>query len=728
MKNENGKYKYYAFISYKREDERWAKWLQKKLEAYGFPIALRKENPSLPSKIRPVFRDQSELSGGKLKEAIENGLKDSKYLIVICSPRAAKSPWVSKEVQYFIDHGREEYIIPFIIGGSPNASDPENECFPEGLRSLSGENEILGINISEMGRDAAVIKVIARMFDLRFDTLWQRHERSKRRVRIIILLSVLLFTFASLGIGAYMMYLNKQISSERDKTLEANWRMMEDRARIISSIAKQEIEKGNVYESIIALLNILPENTEKPYVPEIEEALRLAYDKLNSGEWLYTVLDGYCDQFYVTNNQKYLICWNNERIDVRDVVTDNIIYTLLNTNSQKESDLENSSKSNYVFESSDGKKLYWTDMIESFKAYDISNGSYLQSCSNRSSFTKDVIYPAKALDLGLFYGNSSITGNNEDFSLLLIKRFAKYYEEGEGFSYTLKDIKNNYDRFSLDNGGKYYGMLTDISRCSFSPDDSLMVLSFRNGKSVIYDSETGYPLKENYCMECDHYSNWVKCINNNTIIHSSRFENGLIVLNSNFERIDSVPSISGGEIVNGAMTRNGNKIWTVGEGEFCSFTKSVTNNSNSNIETLSPADLMHKESVSVGDKYFIECLDDKVICTNLKSGKKWTYSSNLGCSLLSTFDNNRLLIVRNYQRFYDDIVFLDISTGIPVYQIAGFEDVFFNKKTNGWVFTEEYTDKVAANVLPFKDVVAFCKSAVRGRKMTQKGKKLFHQI
>lgn len=117
-------YEYFAFISYKREDEKWAKWLQKKLESYSLPTAIRKENPELPNKIRPVFRDQSELSGGNLKAEIEKGLNRSKYLIVICSPRSAKSPWVSKEVQHFIDQGRENYIIPFIIGGTPNASIP----------------------------------------------------------------------------------------------------------------------------------------------------------------------------------------------------------------------------------------------------------------------------------------------------------------------------------------------------------------------------------------------------------------------------------------------------------------------------------------------------------------------------------------------------------------------------------------------------------------------------
>lgn len=139
-------FKYFAFISYKREDEKWAKWLQNKLESYNLPTALRKKQPSLPAKIRPVFRDQSELSGGNLKEEIEKGLSSSKYLIVVCSTRAAKSPWVSKEVQWFIDHGRENDIIPFIVGGTANASNPEDECFPEGLRKLSGERELLGIN------------------------------------------------------------------------------------------------------------------------------------------------------------------------------------------------------------------------------------------------------------------------------------------------------------------------------------------------------------------------------------------------------------------------------------------------------------------------------------------------------------------------------------------------------------------------------------------------------
>ncbi len=217
---DNQEFEYFAFISYKREDEKWAKWLQKKLESYSLPTTIRKENPELPNKIRPVFRDQSELSGGNLKVEIEKGLNGSKYLIVICSPRSAKSPWVSKEVQHFIDQEREEYIIPFIIGGTPNAANPEDECFPEGLRQLKGEKEILGININEMGRDAAVIKVIARMFDLRFDALWQRYEKEKRKRRIMLILCGIILVGLSLGIAGYIARQNTKLSIANEKVLE----------------------------------------------------------------------------------------------------------------------------------------------------------------------------------------------------------------------------------------------------------------------------------------------------------------------------------------------------------------------------------------------------------------------------------------------------------------------------------------------------------------------------
>ena len=203
-----GKYQYFAFISYKREDEEWAKWLQHKLEHYKLPLNLNGRT-DLPKEIRPVFKDTSELSPGNLPIQIQQALELSKYLIVICSPRSAKSEWVNKEVEAFISMGRTMNVIPFIIGGTPFAKDIKQECFPSALRELPQEQEILGANINEMGRDAAAVKVVARMFDIRFDELWQRHEREQKRKRFIISASVTTFILFLIGIAFWMYYQKK---------------------------------------------------------------------------------------------------------------------------------------------------------------------------------------------------------------------------------------------------------------------------------------------------------------------------------------------------------------------------------------------------------------------------------------------------------------------------------------------------------------------------------------
>lgn len=55
--------KYYAFISYSRKDEEWAKWIQHEFEHYKLPVTLNGKE-GLPSEFRPIFRDVDELVGG----------------------------------------------------------------------------------------------------------------------------------------------------------------------------------------------------------------------------------------------------------------------------------------------------------------------------------------------------------------------------------------------------------------------------------------------------------------------------------------------------------------------------------------------------------------------------------------------------------------------------------------------------------------------------------------
>lgn len=172
----------YAFISYNHQDMKAARWLHRKLEAYRLPADIHNEF-SESKYLRPVFRDQEDLNTGILSEELRKNLRDSKFLIVICSPHSARSVWVNEEVKTFIEWGQLEYIIPFIIDGIPN-SDDERECFPMALKEYTRrhpEQELLGIDVAEAGREKAFIRVISRMLDVSFDELWKRHERERRR-------------------------------------------------------------------------------------------------------------------------------------------------------------------------------------------------------------------------------------------------------------------------------------------------------------------------------------------------------------------------------------------------------------------------------------------------------------------------------------------------------------------------------------------------------------------
>jgi len=163
---------------------KWAKWLQRKLESYRLPSFLRKKHPRIPKYPRPVFRDQTDLGITPLEQGLRGELKDSRYLILVCSPKAAKSEWVNKEVQAFIDMGREGSIITFIVNGEPNSRDHQRECYPHTLRQTREQPR--GASIEELGSQKTLVRIVAAILGLKFDELWQRHRRRERIQKAMI--------------------------------------------------------------------------------------------------------------------------------------------------------------------------------------------------------------------------------------------------------------------------------------------------------------------------------------------------------------------------------------------------------------------------------------------------------------------------------------------------------------------------------------------------------------
>ena len=87
--------KYWAFLSYSHTDRQWGDWLHKALETYRIPrrlIGKESRDGKIPARVFPVFRDREELPvSADLSSNIEEALRESRYLIVICSPRATRS-------------------------------------------------------------------------------------------------------------------------------------------------------------------------------------------------------------------------------------------------------------------------------------------------------------------------------------------------------------------------------------------------------------------------------------------------------------------------------------------------------------------------------------------------------------------------------------------------------------------------------------------------------------
>ena len=199
---EADRHRYWAFISYSHQDERWATWLHKKLERYRIPgrlVGRTTKAGIVPKRIYPVFRDRDELPGSSdLGKKISAALRSSRFLVVLCSPNSAHSHWVNEEVKEFKRLGGEDRVLSFIVDGEPWASDkPESgllECFPDAVRhgvttdgELSRERSEPIAADARAGKDGpknAFIKLLSGLLDVDYDDLKQRDKRRRMWMRV----------------------------------------------------------------------------------------------------------------------------------------------------------------------------------------------------------------------------------------------------------------------------------------------------------------------------------------------------------------------------------------------------------------------------------------------------------------------------------------------------------------------------------------------------------------
>ncbi len=334
MSEQETEYRYDVFISYRHTplDRAWAKWLVESLEGYTVPTGLIEKGAK--AGIERVFRDEDELpSSANLGPQLKQALRQSRYLIVICTKSTPESQWVNAEVQTFRDLGRHERILALLVDGEPKESFPEalghikeTVTDPDGTtRVQMTEVEPLAADVrpradesEKVQKEKALLRIIATLIGVKYDDLWQRHARraaKKRRILALAALATLFLIASSVYLYVTNMAAEKaktevalgQVQAEQLKTQSA---LLEAQAQTLLAKARLQRMRNKPHQAV-ALFTAALESTmhTKQEVPVWNELMalastvetskvltghtkmirRVAFDQ--SGEWLASASD-----------------------------------------------------------------------------------------------------------------------------------------------------------------------------------------------------------------------------------------------------------------------------------------------------------------------------------------------------------------------------------------------------------------------------------------------------
>lgn len=203
-------YEYFGFISYKRANLDVAKFFQRSLEKFRMPVFLDEKDAPPPENrppessggfLRKIFLDKTDLdarSDDAYWIAINRALDGTRWLIVICTEKAAASDAVNREIMRFREtHGvpGNPYngVIP-VLAGSPekvlppalkdwmidDADNPGEKIYAAAAANnpnlVPGGGETKG-----SARRDALVTLISRMLGVRRELIQKRYAEEERR-------------------------------------------------------------------------------------------------------------------------------------------------------------------------------------------------------------------------------------------------------------------------------------------------------------------------------------------------------------------------------------------------------------------------------------------------------------------------------------------------------------------------------------------------------------------
>ncbi|MEV0705369.1 TIR domain-containing protein [Saccharopolyspora sp. NPDC050389] len=247
--------RYHAFISYSHHgDKTFAPAFQQRLEAFA--------RHGREMRALRVFRDDANMSANPdLWGGIQDALASSDWLILFASPDAAESPWVGKEIKWWLENRSPERILIGVTSGhlawdvGTGDFHADSTAVHQALRGalraeprwidLRGVRALPQLDLHDPRVQEALAEFSAPLRGVDKDEVIGEHHRRRQRERrrarnVIVLLSVLLLIAVGAGVVAFV---QGQLAAEQARTASA---------RLLASTAVSEAPVNATRAALLA--------------------------------------------------------------------------------------------------------------------------------------------------------------------------------------------------------------------------------------------------------------------------------------------------------------------------------------------------------------------------------------------------------------------------------------------------------------------------------------------
>ena len=263
-------YSYDVFFSYRHKplDGEITQKCFNLVESYRVPKPLRDQGCV---DVQRAFRDTEELSVSRiLSDTIDQALRSTNCLIIVCSTDTPSSEWVDREVATFIELGRAEHIYPLLISGDPERSFPASLKKVPDLEGRIMDIRTPGNDVKKMMAKAEteLLRAISEIAGCTEAELLREHKLRKNR-RFAAKVAAGIAAFAAVaGVSLGLMHLARDYRDTAQKREAASMRILNE---LTYSLPDRLTNVPGAYSRIA---DILTRNTE-----DINSILRMSSNR-----------------------------------------------------------------------------------------------------------------------------------------------------------------------------------------------------------------------------------------------------------------------------------------------------------------------------------------------------------------------------------------------------------------------------------------------------------------